>query len=886
LASSDARKKTESQETASSEFAEYRWIEFSHTTRREIPPLMITLEQLDEMKTKYQREDCYTSIFRCSEKDPNVGSLLSGFPLDFDDKENPERARKEACRAVAYLMDRLGIPEQSISICFTGSKGFAIFVNRRAFGIQPSERLPLILKSMAMELKENLSLKTLDLKVYHRRALWRLPDTQHPKSSLFKVEMTNEELEKFSIDEIKDLARKPRAIKRVADHKLVPEAQHWYLKHVKLIDQWFEDKKERFISADLSNLPTVPCVAKRLQVGSEEGNRNNTVFQLAIYFARSGKSIDETRKMLLDFNQRNKPPLLESEVLRSVESANKGVKEDRYSVGCGSEAFHEFCNKEHCPFFAKIAVKAEPIGGILAEQRETVLSEEVKTEAVQRLREEPIEYVIEIGNRLHKGDQALLKLDWLSALSPELSQQLHLMSVGKTGKGKTHHSETALEFIPRDRVIYVNDPSPKSFYYAAKAGVKFDKCVLLIDDATEDHIPILKSLTSQNRLKPRAWSVDEQQFIDLNIEGDLVVWCSSVSPIRDEQGQLTRRFLVVNPMESEELDQQVAKFTIQRMRHGLSRKEVPHEFEVVKCMTKILKEHACRVIIPFEFDFPVDPQRTLHGFFVGILQAVAKANMFKRLLVEREGEKVLWAQPEDFEEAKGIWKEFAIYQMKVDYTGLRILEVLPDREPRGSLDEKAKESRPEPSDDAPTVSYLAKKLHESPRTIRDKLNNLYDAGLVDKKWWGSWNTEHYFWKMPFLTKLEEETKIRQESMSTESIRSFALAVNLEEYVEKYLERLQRSPQIPPQPQFQNSPQSTRTILEMSDLKTGLKQEKGSSNIGNSIQKAVCYTCHVKKYQPMIRTGHAKFLRSLTKEERSTGVRCQDCGNPADMEIEV
>lgn len=440
----------------------------------------------------------------------------------------------------------------------------------------------------------------------------------------------------------------------------------------------------------------------------------------------------------------------------------------------------DFTCPDDCPY-------ATP--SIMADQKETIFPDEIKVEAMKQLQSNPIEYVVKVGNMLHKGDQALLEMDWLSELTPELAQQLHLMSVGKTGKGKSHHAEVALEFLPREYMIYVTDPSPKSFFYATKAGYRFDGCVVFIDDAREEHIPILKSLTSHNRRKPRTWSVDEHEFIDINIEGNFTVWISCVSPLRDEQGQLTRRFFVVNPTESGELDEEVGRFTVERMRLGLSKEEIPPQFEVVKYMSKILKEQRCKVIVPFDVELPTDPQRTLPSFFMTILQSVAKANMFKRLVVEKDEEKIVWAEPEDFEEAKKVWKEFALYQMKVDYTGLCILDALPEEEPKGTIGEDGKETRPEPSDKAPTVSYLAKKLHESPRTIRDKLENLYDAGLIDKKWWGSWNTEHYYWKLPFLTKLEEGIKIKDGSLTPEQIKELADRLGLGDHIEQYLSKI-------------------------------------------------------------------------------------------------
>jgi DNA-binding transcriptional ArsR family regulator len=399
-----------------------------------------------------------------------------------------------------------------------------------------------------------------------------------------------------------------------------------------------------------------------------------------------------------------------------------------------------------CSEACRFGLSAAPTTEISAKQAETIFPPEVQAAAIMILRDNPIEYVVKAGGMLHKGDEILLEVDWLSMLTMQIGQQLHLMPVGATGKGKSHHGKVSLEFSPPEYVIFVNEPSPKSFFYAQRAGIRFDKAVVFIDDARGDHIPVLKSLSSPNRLKPRAWSVEDQEFIDLQIEGNLTVWTSSVSPLRDEGGQLTRRFVVVNPTEDTWLDEAVARHIIDSRRRGITKVDLPKEFEIVKCMTKILKEKKCRVTTPFDFEIPSDPQRTLPAMFITLLEASAVANQFRRITVEKGQERLILAEPEDFEEARKCWQYLALYQMKVDAIGLRVLDALADDEPTGAIDEKGREVRPEPGEKAPTVTWLAKKLKESPATIQKKLNNLYEAGLVDRKWWGAWNTAHYYWR--------------------------------------------------------------------------------------------------------------------------------------------
>lgn len=854
------------------EHAEFKWIEFSVTVHRQTPPFMIKLQDLEKTRKKYGDEDLYTSVYRYLTDDPYLGPVLSGFYMDFDCAENPERARKEAYVTVHTLITQYKIPVDSISISFSGRKGIAIFVNRRVFGTEPSENLPLVWKSMARELAATLNLKTVDFRPYHCRALWRLLNSRHPKSGLYKVPVTYVELETLKIQKIRELALKPRPIVYKLEHPLVPEAQAWYKKHVKLVNEQLSQRHGKIETADLKGLPTVPCVMKRLEQGSPEGLRNISVFQLSVYFARAGKSIDETKKIMLDFNRRCTPPLSESEVLRTVESAFEGVKANKYYVGCSSESLYDLCDKANCPFFgAERRTEILKPPSIEALQTPTVFSDEVKAEAMKHLHENPIEYVVKVGNILHKGDEVLLELDWLSTLTPELNQQLHLMSVGKTGKGKTHHAEVALEFVPKEYVIYVNEPSPKSFFYASKAGVKFDKCILLIDDARDEHIPILKALTSQNRRKPRAWSVDDQEFIDMQIEGNIVVWCSSVRPLRDEQGQLVRRFYIVNPTEDPALDEEVKQFIIERRRRGLGIGELPKEFEVVKCMTQILKQEQCRVITPFDFDFPADPERTLPGFFMTILEASAKANMFNRIVTEKDGEKTIWATPEDFERAKRIWKQFLLFQKKVDYLGLRVLDILPDKEPEADITEtktgKIIEVRPEPGPDAPTVSWIAKKLREKPREINRILTDLYEAGLVNKKWWGAWNTAHYYWKPRYLTQADTEIKIKPESLTLEALKTFCACNGIEKtHAKKYFQKFCDYTVFPPAQAQQKAPTKTKETTTIKETMYKCSQCKCIFSSKHDLN------LHIQS----MHERNEKITEREVKVNKTVGVSCHVC----------
>jgi hypothetical protein len=183
-------------------------IEVAHSVKAR--NVFIDLDDLGDWIKHQPDVDLYSSLFRYYIDDPNIGGVLAGFGLDFDDAEKPERARKEALATVKFLIDFYDVKEKDISVCFSGNKGFHVFVNHAVLNVEPHVFLPQIFKSMARELTQKHGLKTLDLQIYDRRRLIRLPNTRHQKSGLYKIPLTVSELQTLNIDQIRALAVKPR----------------------------------------------------------------------------------------------------------------------------------------------------------------------------------------------------------------------------------------------------------------------------------------------------------------------------------------------------------------------------------------------------------------------------------------------------------------------------------------------------------------------------------------------------------------------------------------------------------------------------------------------------------------------------------------------------
>ena len=98
----------------------------------------------------------------------------------------------------------------------------------------------------------------------------------------------------------------------------------------------------------------LPCVAGMMQ-GVSEGLRNGVCFTLAKHWrGEKNLSQDATLAILLKWNQGNKPPLEEREVVATVRSAYEGNGGTGYSAyDCDKPHVQDFCDNVNCPIMAK-----------------------------------------------------------------------------------------------------------------------------------------------------------------------------------------------------------------------------------------------------------------------------------------------------------------------------------------------------------------------------------------------------------------------------------------------------------------------------------------------------------------------------------------------------
>ncbi len=309
----------------------------------------IERNEVEKYRKKYKNKGIFVSAFRYEGNQPDEGKIIGNFYLDLD-SDDIKRTQDDALEIVRFFNNKLGIPFEFISIHFSGNKGFHIEIDHEIFGVEPTENLPKIYRSIAEKLP--CLNQTIDFKVYERRRLWRLENSQHEKSGLYKIPLTYGELSQLSVEEIKQLAKQPREIKKSIEEgeqsKVSSVAQEFYQKCLREIENKPKNITIEMWPDDI-RLGYVPfCIKKILQEGMIKGERNATGFILSCFFKRQGENKEFIKDKLLEWNEKNKPPLPNREIVSVIESSFKTEKD---GVGCSTPILKSNCDRNSCEFF-------------------------------------------------------------------------------------------------------------------------------------------------------------------------------------------------------------------------------------------------------------------------------------------------------------------------------------------------------------------------------------------------------------------------------------------------------------------------------------------------------------------------------------------------------
>ena len=289
-----------------------------------------------------QETGCFCTAYRYDCQKVEQSNLYGDFYLDLDDEHNFENVREDALRVISYFKIIYKIPETSMKIYFSGKKGIHIVIPAEIFGIKPMPLLNGVFKYIATSINTYSPHKTIDLKIYDNRRMFRIPNTRHENTGLYKVRITPEELRKYPIEDIRAIANNPRQIpeqhytaNKTAEQAFQKDIQEYYI-----YDK--EAKKDKKFDSTMKFVP--PCIQYIIENGAVKGERNITIACLASFYKSYGMSRDDAIDTIMEWNIKNAEPTPANELRRTVQSMYSNNK----TYGCQTFSELSVCDTENC----------------------------------------------------------------------------------------------------------------------------------------------------------------------------------------------------------------------------------------------------------------------------------------------------------------------------------------------------------------------------------------------------------------------------------------------------------------------------------------------------------------------------------------------------------
>ena len=267
----------------------------------------IQKDGIEPFRKKHNNTGLYRSAYWYNSTDPYTSWLFSDLYFDFDSEDDIEKAREDLLFVIwkLHLTSTFGLPMESFRIYFSGKKGFHLIVPWQYIGIQPHPKLDELFKWIALEMYEQSVHETVDLVVYERRRLWRMENSKHPETGLYKIPLNYHEVSELTLEEIAHLAQNPRVL-TYPQPIFVPQARREYERYAKELQEAEKRRRERWANRpprkpfEEGEMPDF--VKKLIEDGPVKGYRNETAAALTSYWHQQGMTPEEIWDRLLEWN--------------------------------------------------------------------------------------------------------------------------------------------------------------------------------------------------------------------------------------------------------------------------------------------------------------------------------------------------------------------------------------------------------------------------------------------------------------------------------------------------------------------------------------------------------------------------------------------------------
>ena len=236
--------------------------------------------------------------------------------LVFDiDRPELAGALADVRRLVAFFSQRFPEVDGMMPVYFSGRKGFHVYLELPE--VEPSPTFHEVAKILASELAKAAEV-SIDLSIYDRNRIIRLPNTRHTKSGLFKRRIEADDLMRISVAQVCERAVQPAGdgIPSVSDR--MPQLLEDWQAAARLLEERGRERAvfRREASAGETRAPRF--LMEFIRLGVPEGERALTLFRCAAVLAEMGCPPVAVNALLDEPGRDN--GLTPSEVKRQIQS--------------------------------------------------------------------------------------------------------------------------------------------------------------------------------------------------------------------------------------------------------------------------------------------------------------------------------------------------------------------------------------------------------------------------------------------------------------------------------------------------------------------------------------------------------------------------------------
>lgn len=306
-----------------------------------------SVEDIEQFIQTHNETNCYCSVYPYEEYSQTnrnkMSAIINTIPFDFDSNEDLEFAYKDL-KIILSWCKRHSIEPR---VYFTSNKGFHLYLDIDPINlVHPQETL----RKFVFELNKAAHTNTLDSTVIgDLERIMRLPNTKHKDTGLYCIGLNTKLIPFLTIKDILKLAEKKSDY--VPIRKPVTGDVHKTLHEMdELVGIEIEEMKVRIEEERLKEKNSlfpgltcgIPCLAYRVCIdnGVSSGYRNYATAGIVQKCKKDGLTFDKTLRILIEFGEKCKPAMNESE-LKSV--LNYHWKTD-YSICTFFSKFCETCN--------------------------------------------------------------------------------------------------------------------------------------------------------------------------------------------------------------------------------------------------------------------------------------------------------------------------------------------------------------------------------------------------------------------------------------------------------------------------------------------------------------------------------------------------------------